>query len=212
MSEMNSIKTKINLSFIIWGIKIIMALTFLIFSFIPLISATLLFLPYFLDYFTFFVMLIGFFLFLGIITIYGIFTLQLRFRGLSTGLFSFGIIFSFNDPYLLTLGIVFSWSFYEFWFLTSCYQDLIREYSTYTEDSIEKQKLIDIFRTQVISFGLLAWIVLSISWGILFIASNYFIEVGEEFGTLGISISIAMIILLYIIQKIYKPLPQSDNY
>jgi hypothetical protein len=189
-----------------------MVFTFLFFSFIPLISATLLFLPYYSDYLTFFVLLIGFFLCLGIIAIFGIFTLQLRFRGLSTGLFSFGIIFSFNDPYLLTLGTVISWSFYEFWFLASRYQDLLREYSTYTNDSIEKQKLTDLFRTQITSFGLLAWIVLSISWGILFIASNYFIEVGEEFGTLGISISIAMIILLYIIQKIYKPLPHSENY
>ncbi|MFX0171495.1 MAG: hypothetical protein ACFE9L_06215 [Candidatus Hodarchaeota archaeon] len=209
MSENKPVKSKTILGLIIWGIRIVMFITFLVFSFVPFISAILLILPRYSDYLAFFVLIIGFFCILGFITIFGIFTLKIELRELGIGLFSFGILFSFSDPYLLALGIILSWSFYEFWYLASHYQQLSIEYSNYASYSTEKQKLLEIFRTQIISFGLLAWIALSISWGILFIASNYYIELGENFGTLGISISAAMIILVYVIQKLYKPIPRS---
>ncbi|MFX0151745.1 MAG: hypothetical protein ACFFAJ_13235 [Candidatus Hodarchaeota archaeon] len=209
MSESKPVESKTILGLIIWGIRIAMFVTFLVFSFVPLVSEILLILSRYPEYLAFFGLIIGFLCILSFITIFGILTLRIELRELGTGLFSFGILFSFTNPYLIALGIILSWFFYEFWYLASHYQQLIIEYTNYSSDSIEKQKLLEIFRSQITSFGLLAWIALSISWGILFIASNYYIELGKNFGTLGISISAAMIILLYVIQKIYKPIPKS---
>ncbi|MFX0123145.1 MAG: hypothetical protein ACFFAE_05865 [Candidatus Hodarchaeota archaeon] len=184
------------------AIQLIMILTFLIFSYIPFFSAALLLVSrYYSINFLIIIVFITFILLFGIIVISGIITLQLELRGLSTILFSFGILFSFTDTYLIALGVILSWIFYESLFLTSRYHQLDLEYESYPLNSVERQKLREGFRTQFGSLGVLAWIALSISWAILLFASNFYIEVGQEFGTLGISISISMLMLMYLVRK-----------
>lgn len=180
---------------VIWGIQFIMVLTFLFFSFFPFLytlSSLIVF------QFPIFVIL---FIILGLLTIYGIFTLNLGFRGLSTGYLSLGIIFSVTDSFLLSFGVVISWLFYETWLLAWKFQQLDREYLPYASNSLEQTKLHELFQSQLISLSLLAWIALTLSWGVLFIAQTFYVQLGSAFGTLGISISLALLFLLYLVSK-----------
>ncbi len=204
---------------IIWGIQSVLILIFLVFSFIPLFSVvSLLFIQIYSSNLIIIVSSIGITLLLGSLGIYGIITLKLEFRGISTAILISGILLSrfllalrmdpmieqievFDDPFILALWVILTWGFYEVWFLTSRYKQLDQEYDSYPAECIERKKLAGIFRLQFISFGLLVWIAISICFLVLYLASNFFIEVGKVYGTLGISISAAMLILLYLIRK-----------
>jgi len=180
---------------VILGIQFIMVLTFLFFSFFPLLytlSSLIVFQ---------FPILVILLIILGLITIYGIYTLNLGFRGLSTGYLSLGIIFSVTDSFILSFGVVISWLFYETWLLAWKFQQLDREYLPYTSNSPEQMKLHKLFQSQLISLSLLAWISLTLSWGVLFIAQTFYVQLGSEFGTLGVSISLALLFLLYLVSR-----------
>ncbi len=184
---------------IIWSLQIIMMSSFIIFSFIPLLR---LIIPLFSYYLIIFFISIFLLSILGFIALFGIITLKLDFRNIVTLFFSCGILFYIENPYLLALAVIITWMFHEMWFISFKYHQLDKEYSTYPPDSIEKQKLLKTFQMHLNSFILLAWIVLSISWGILLIANNFYIELGTgEYGTLGIAISVAIILLIYLVQK-----------
>jgi len=178
---------------IIWSIQFVMIFTFLIFSFFPLIYNLLNRFPSHLS------MIIMISIPFGL-TIYGIITLKAKLREISTIFFSFGIIFSFSDSFILSFGVVISWLFYETWMIAWTYNQLDMEYLSYSSNSLERLKLNRSFQSRITSISLLAWIALSLSWGLLFIAQNFFIQLGI-FGTLGISISIAMLLILYLIPK-----------
>lgn len=186
---------------IIWIIRLTMISSFLVFSYIPLFSLIFVLIYPFISFYTSVFSLILFTL-LGLLAIIGIITLDLRFRTLATAIFASGNLFILKNPYLLALGVTLSWVFYEIWFISLKYHQLDQEYSTYPSNSIEKQKLLKTFQVHFFSFIFLTWIVLSISWGILLIANNFYIELGTgEFGTLGIMLSIAIILLIYLVQK-----------
>jgi hypothetical protein len=185
--------------------------SFLVFSYIPLFSLIFVFIYPFLSAYAFIFSLILFTL-LGLLVIIGIITLDLRFRTLATAFFASGILFLLKNPYLLAFGVILSWSFYEIWYISFKYNQLDQEYSTYPSDSIEKQKLLKTFQVHFFSFILLIWIVLSISWGILLIANNFYVELGTgEFGTLGITLSIAIILLIYLVQKYIRSYPRKQS-
>jgi len=188
-----------------------MFLTFLFISYIPLISVVLFFLPQvpFRETTVITTYSIILLILWGLCTIFGILTMDLRLRGISTTLFSLGIILSFNDPYLLSFGIILTWIFFEFWFIVSQSQQLVREYSSYSIVSLERRKLKDTVQNQIFSFGFLAWVVLLVTWVVLFIAENFYIELGKELGPIGISISIAITFLLLLFQKLYGPIPKA---
>ena len=204
---------------IIWGIQLVLILVFLAFSFVPLFSVVLLlFLQVYSTNLLIIVSSIGITLLLGFLGIYGIITLKLEFRGVSTAILISGILLSrfllalrpdqmaeqievFDDPFILALWVILTWGFYEVWFLTSRYKQLDQEYESYPSDCLEREKLVEIFRNQFSSFGLLVWIALSICFLVLYLASNFYIEVGKVYGTLGITFSAAMLILLHLIRK-----------
>lgn len=194
--------------------KITMVLAFLIFSYIPLLSSIIFFLPQipFGDTKVLTTYIVILLLLWGLVTLFGILTMSLRLRELGSILFVLGSLFSSNDPYFLSLGIVISWIFYELWFVVSQSQQLLRDYDSYPTHSIERRKLYNLFQNQVFSFGLLAWIVLSMTWFVLFLAENFYVELGKEFGSIGISLSIAILILLLLFQKIYGPVPKVGQY
>ncbi|MFX0064195.1 MAG: hypothetical protein ACFFC7_18640 [Candidatus Hermodarchaeota archaeon] len=196
--------SKVSLRVIILGIQLAMMASFLVFSLIPLLSYVIFFLPYFYPFtFILFIVLI---LLLASIAIFGMITLRSQLRLITTLFFSFGTLFNFFDPYMLSLGLIISWLFYELWFQLMIFRQLDEEYVTYLPESIEKTKLMRLFQDQLSSFGLFAWIVLLISWGILFFASNFYIELGEEkgFGTLGLTLSIIIILAFYLGKKVIK--------
>jgi hypothetical protein len=144
---------------------------------------------------------------LGFIIIFGIFQAHLSLRIPGTCFFSVGILLGFSDVFSLAFGVILSWVFYESWFVSSHFYCLDQEYESYLEDSIERIELNKVFRNQIFSFLFIAWIALSISWGVLLVSSNFFIQLGENkgFGTLGVSISISVIILLFITRKYIIP-------
>ena len=107
----------------------------------------------------------------------------------------------FDDPFILALWVILTWGFYEIWFLTSRYEQLDQEYDSYPSECKEREKLIEIFRIQFSSFGLLAWIALSVSLIILMITTNFYIELGFSFGTLGVTISFVVIFFIYLTKK-----------
>ena len=179
---------------IIWGIQFAMAVTFLMFSFFPLLYTLLSHFPLQFNILAIFLIIPA------VITIYGISDLKLKYRGICTGYFSFGIIFSFSDGFILSLGVVISWMFYETWMIAWRYNQLDMEYLPYSSNNQERLKLNKVFQSQIISINLLAWIALSLSWVLLLIAQNFYIQFGN-FGTLGISISIAMLLILYLVPK-----------
>lgn len=197
---------------VIWSIQVFMIFGFLFFSLLPLISIISAFFSIFLSHFwevrNFCIILL---IFSGLISIYGIITLDVRLRTFTTLIFSGGILYSFENPYLLTLGVILTWLFYEIWFICNKYHLLDDEYKTYPFNSIEKQKLEKSLFNQLGSFGLLAWIVLLISWVVLFTANNFYIDLGK-YGTTGIFFSIAMILLLYLIKSIiHLPSQQTQS-
>jgi hypothetical protein len=150
---------------------------------------------------------VGFATILSAFVIFGIIQARLSFRIPSTCFFSLGILIGFSDVFSLSFGVILSWVFYESWFISSQFYHLDHEYETYLEDSIERIKLNKIFRNQIYSFLIIAWIALSISWGVLLLSSNFFFQIGENkgFGTLGITISISVILLLFITRKFLLP-------
>jgi hypothetical protein len=204
MIEESQVTTRLSLKTIIWIIKLVMILLFLSFSFLPLaIASFTLLLEFYSNNIRLQILVLIILLSFGFMSLFGIITSNLKIRFLGVGFFSLGIVFSFTNPYLLSLGIVVSWVFYEIWYLISQYDQFIWDYDDYPKNSFETQKLNKIFYNQFISLGTLAWIALSISWLALFISSNYYIELGFQFGTLGISISIAMILIFYLINKLF---------
>lgn len=189
--------------YVLWSIRLTMICSYFVFSFIPLLLVTsLLFLPLLSLYISLYVISIILMIFLGSIAVYGIGRLKMELRSLTTVLFSCGLLFYLQNPYLLALGVILSWFFYKIWYLAFKYYQLDKEYSTYPSNSIERQKLMKTFQVQFNSFVLLIWIVLSISWGILLIANIFYIKLGTgEFGTLGITISIAIILLVRLVHN-----------
>ncbi len=198
---------------IIWSLQLAMILSFLIFSFIPFISLIIIvFSPFLSKYMMILIFSIISTTILGLLAIFGIVTLNLGYRAFTVVFFSCGILFYLENPYLLALGVTLSWAFYEIWFISFKYHQLDQEYSTYPSNSIEKQKLLKPFQVHFFSFILLTWIVLSISWGILLIANNFYIQLGTgEFGTLGITLSIAIILLIYLVQKYIRFYPRKQS-
>ncbi len=180
-------------------------LIFLVFSYIPFISTVIIEVPRTVSQNASNIIVISVFIAtsIGIITIYGIVTLKLSIRIIGSIFFSIGIILGSTDVYSLAFGVVLSWIFYEVWYLSSHYHQLDQEYTSYHEDSVEMRKLMEIFQTQIFSLLFLAWIVLSLSWGILLISSVFFIQLGRDrgFGTLGIALSVSMLFLLFLIRK-----------
>ncbi|UCG90147.1 MAG: hypothetical protein JSU57_00030 [Candidatus Heimdallarchaeota archaeon] len=184
---------------IIWSLQIVMALGYLSFSFIPLFWFFSIFFSPFFVMLTISTILLAL---LGLIAFFGIATLKLGFRSFVTIFFSCGVLFYFENPYLLSLGIIITWMFYEIWFISFKYHQLDQEYSTYPQDSIEREKLQKTFQLQFASFLFLVWIVLSLVWGILLISTNLYVELGTGvYGTLGITISVAILLIVYLTQK-----------
>ncbi|MFX0209710.1 MAG: hypothetical protein ACFFDT_27260, partial [Candidatus Hodarchaeota archaeon] len=143
--------------YILWCIRLFMIFSYIVFSFIPLLLAiSLLFFSYLTSYtvrnfaiYMFFVILI---ILLGFVAIYGIIKLKIELRLLITALLSCGLLFYLQNPYLLALGVILTWSFYEIWYIAFKYNQLDQEYSTYPSNSIEIQKLMKTFQTQLNSF------------------------------------------------------------
>lgn len=186
---------------ILWSIRLVMLCCFFVVSYVPIILFTA-FLFSNTAYFPLFLVSIILIILLGFLAVYGILKSKLELRLLVTTLFSVGLLFYIQNPYLLALGVILSWAFYKIWYIAFKYDQLDRDYSTYPSNSIEIQKLLKTFQGQFNSFVLLIWIVLSISWGIILIVSSFYIDLGPgEFGTLGISISIAIILLVRVVRS-----------
>jgi hypothetical protein len=118
-----------------------------------------------------------------------------------TTVFATGIILNFNDPYLLVIGVVVCWLFYEFWYIFARFLQLDTEYSSYKQGSFERIRLSLNLRNQVISFLIIGWITISLSWMVMYLSTNYYFELGRNFGTLGITTSLTMIGLVYLTQR-----------
>ncbi|MHA1975122.1 MAG: hypothetical protein ACTSW1_19205 [Candidatus Hodarchaeales archaeon] len=188
---------------VILTFKISMVMTFYLFSFIPLINAWL---NTFTVLFVFnakaYYILGATFMIFGIISTFGILTLKLTFRALTAIFFSLGIIFSYSSPYFFSLGIVLSWFFYEIWRILYFFSILDKEYEPYDNFDLERIRVTQVFKNQIVSLSILAWIAISLSWLVLFIASIFYIQLGKEhFGTIGISLSAAMLLLLYLVPR-----------
>ncbi|MFX0014756.1 MAG: hypothetical protein ACFFB2_00850 [Promethearchaeota archaeon] len=195
---------------ILFFFRIMMISCFILFTFIPLFWF-ILSLPFLASHSIRFVFVELILIILGFVAIYGILTLKLEYRSLVTAFFTCGNLFYLQNPYLLSLGVILSWSFYKIWLISFKYNQFDQEYVTYPLNSTEKQLLIKSYYNQLSSFFLLVWIILLISWGILFVTNNFFIEMGTgEFGTLGITISIAIILLVFLVQK-YLTLRSSEE-
>ena len=201
------------MSNILWSIRLVMIGSYFVFSFIPLLFASsLLFLPFLSSYLTLYLFSIILFIIFGLIVIYGIVSLKMELRLLITVFFSSGLLFYLQNPYLLVLGFILSWSFYKIWYIAFRYNQLDREYSTYPSNSIEIQKLMKTFQNQFNSFILLAWTMLSFSWGILLVTNIFYVELGTgEFGTLGISVSITILLLVRFIRNYFDPSSKSKQ-
>jgi len=188
---------------IIWVIQLLMVFTFLFFSFIPIIYSWLTVLsPILTANVQLYYLIGGLFLSVGFITLFGIITLKPQLRILSSGFFSFGVIFGLSDAFLLALGVVISWIFYEIWEIGWRYSILDDEYKPYELQSYERKLLNQLFFNQISTLGIFAWIAISLSWGMLFITTHFYIQLGKEhFGTLGLSLSASMLLLLYLIPR-----------
>lgn len=185
---------------ILWIIRLVMLCGFFVVSYIPIIM----FISFIFSnsaYFPLYLFVIIIMLLLGCLAVYGILKFKLELRSLVTMILSVGILFYIQNPYLLVLGVIFLWSFYKIWYIAFKYYQLDQDYSTYPSNSIEIQKLLNSFHAQFNSFVFLVWIVLSISWGIILIVNNFYIDFGPgEYGTIGISISIAIILLVRLVK------------
>ena len=190
---------------ILWSIRLVMLSCFFVVSYIPII----LFIAFLFSnttYFPLFLVSIIIIILLGLLTVYGILKFKLELRLLVTVIFSFGLLFYIQNPYLLALGVILLWAFYKMWYIAFKYDQLDRDYSTYPSNSIEVQKLLKTFQGQFNSFVFLIWIVLSISWGIILIVTSFYIDLGPGgIGTLGISISIAIILLVRLVRSHFDP-------
>ena len=184
----------------LWIIRLVMLCGFFVVSYIPII----LFISFLFSnpaYFPLYIITIIIILLLGGLAVYGIFKFKLELRPLVTVILSVGILFYIQNPYLLALGVILLWSFYRIWYIAFKFYQLDQDYSTYASNSIEIQKLLKTIRVQFNSFVFLVWIVLSISWGIILIVNTFYIDFGHgEFGTFGISISIAIILLIRLVK------------
>ena len=200
-------KTKISqLGIIIIIIRLGMLALFIFFSLIPMVTIINFILPqYYPGDLSFFLLFTLFTLGLSSIPIFGVWSLRMGFRDISTLIYAGGIVFSFDDPYLLTFGVVSAWLFYELWYVVNQFKHLDQEYSTYPRVSRERAFLMINFWNQILSFLLQAWIALSLSWIILFVASNFYFELGNDFGTLGIATSFAMLTIVYLTQRMIFP-------
>ena len=188
---------------IIWVIQLSMIFTFLFFSFIPVIYSWLTVLSpiYTANIQLYYLIGVMFFL-IGLITLFGIITLNPQLKIFSSAFFSFGVIFGLSDAYLLALGVIISWIFYEIWEIGWRYSILDDEYEPYELRTSERNLLNQLFFNQISTLGIFAWIALSLSWGMLFITTHFYIQLGREhFGTLGVSLSASMLILLYLIPR-----------
>lgn len=197
----------------IWIIQLAMIFTFLFFSFIPVIYSWLTVLSPILSASVHLYFLIGiFFLLIGFITLFGIVTLKPQLRIFSSGFFSFGVIFGLSDAYLLALGVVISWVFYEIWDIGWRYSILDEEYDPYELQTLERKLLNRLFFNQLSALGVFAWITLSLSWAMLFITTHSYIQLGKEhFGTLGLSLSASMLLLLYLIPRFTEKSNQKEQ-
>ena len=187
-----------------------MLIIFIFFSFIPFVAVINLILPqYFANNLYFSVLAAAFTIIIGVVTIISIYTLNLDLRGSTTIIFSLGIVFSFDDPYFLAFGVVLSWLFYELWYIFARFYQMDKEYSSYTQQSFERQRLSHNLRTQLISFLIIGWITISLSWVVLYLSTNFYFELGKEFGTLGIATSFTMVTIVYLTQRlVLKPSTQ----
>ena len=187
-------------------IQVLLTLIFLLFSYIPFISTVIIEIPGAVSQNAMNIVFISISIatILGGILVYGIFSARKSIRLIGTGFFSIGILIGYTDAYSLAFGIVLSWIFYESWYLSGNYAQIDQEYDSYSEDSVERIKLNEIFQAQIYSFLFIAWIALSISWGIMLLSSMFFIEIGKNkgFGTLGVTISASLLILLLLSRKI----------
>ena len=190
------------------NIKVIQSLellVFIVFSFLPLLAIVIIEIPSKMENNALNVALIGTAsaIVVGIIIIYGLISLGSNIRFFGTIIFSIGILLGYSDAYALAFGIILTWVFYEVWYISFHYYHLDLEYSSYSEESVERIKLREVFQLQLYSFLLLAWIALSLSWGILILSSIFFVQLGRNqgFGTLGITISVSMIFLLFFIRN-----------
>ncbi len=181
------------------GIQFLQTLIFLVFSYVPFISTILIS----ENALNITIISVGFASIFGAIVIFGIIQTRLSLRIPATCFFSLGILIGFSDVFSLSFGVILSWVFYESWFISSHFYHLDQEYETYSEATIERIKLNKIFRSQIYSFLIIAWIALSISWGVLLLSNNFFVQIGENkgFGTLGITISISVMLFFFIIRK-----------
>jgi hypothetical protein len=201
LSEQDPQKSRLGFSFL--AIRLNLLLIYIIFSFIPFFSALNVFLPqYFFNNIYIFSVILAFSMSLCLLTVIGILSLRLRFRNISTVVFSLGIIFGFNDPMMLSLGVVLTWLFYELWLILARFHQLDKDYSSYPTGSLEKYRLYTNFKNQVTSILFLAWIALSLSWAVLAITSTFYLELGEKYGTLGLATSAMMLILVFLSRKL----------
>lgn len=201
------------MGFFILFMRFSMLIIFIFFSFIPFVSVINIILPqYFSNNIYFFILAGTVTIIIGVVTIISIITLNLDLRGLTTLVFSIGIIFSFDNPYFLAFGVVLSWLFYELWFVFARFYQLDKEYSSYKQKSFERQRLSRNLRAQLISFLIIGWITISLSWAVLYLSTNFYFELGREFGTLGIATSFTMITLVYLTQRLAsKPSSQAKT-
>ena len=209
MSEQPPQQSRLGFSFV--AIRLNLLLIYIIFSFIPFFSALNIFLPqYFFNNIYIFSVILAFSMALCLISVIGILTLRLQLRKISTVVFSLGIIFGFNDPMILSLGVVLTWLFYELWFLLARFHQLDEDYSSYPKGSFEKFRLYQNFKNQVTSTLFLAWITLSLSWVVLAITSTFYLELGEKYGTLGLATGAVMLILVFLSRKLVLT-PSNDQ-
>ena len=211
MKEMSTTSNRLSqIGVFILLMRISMLVIFIFFSFIPFISVINIILPqYFANNLYFFILAAIITIITGVVTIISIYTLNLDLRGLTTIIFSIGIIFSFDNPYFLAFGVVLSWLFYELWFVFARFYQLDKEYSSYPQKSFERQRLNHNLRTQLISFLIIGWITVSLSWIVLYLSTNFYFELGREFGTLGIATSFTMVTMVYLTQRfVLKPSAQ----
>ncbi len=191
------------------NIKVIQSLEimiFIVFSFLPLLATVIIEIPSKMENNAFNMAIIGTTsaIIVGTITIYALLSLRSNVRFFGTIIFSIGILVGYSDAYALAFGIILTWVFYEAWYISFHYYHLDLEYSSYSEESVERIKLREVFQLQFNSFLLLAWIALSLSWGILILSSIFFVQLGRNqgFGTLGITISVSMIFLLFFVRNL----------
>ncbi len=192
--------------------RLVMLFIFIFFSLIPFVSTIdILSLHFFSNNPFLYLLVITLTIILSIVTIISIYTLNLGLRWITTIIFSTGIILNFDDPYFLTFGVVLCWLFYEFWFIFARFLQLDKEYSSYKQGSFERKRLSLNLRNQVISFLIIGWITISLSWIVMYLSTNYYFELGRNFGTLGIATSFTMITLVYLTQRyVFKQPPHVE--